>query len=53
MNSRVRDASDFIERDCDGIENLPLPDDYVPDSQLESLVTLITSGSWQGFTAIL
>ena len=36
MNSGVGDASDFTERDGDEIENLPLPDDYVPDSQLES-----------------
>ena len=36
MNSRVGDSSDFIESDGDEIENLPLPDDYVPDSQLES-----------------
>ena len=44
MNSRVGDGSDFIERDGDEIENLPLPDDYAPDSQLEveSQVTLIT-----------
>ena len=36
MNSRAGDASDFIEKDGDEIENLPLPDDYIPDSELES-----------------
>ena len=36
MNSRIGDTSDFIERDGEEIENLPLPDDYMRDSKLES-----------------